>query len=554
MALDIAPDVHWFDDVARFKDVEKQGLLTVRLRPEECKDSAGAPSRLFSVKTTLARYSASAKERYAYAWLLPLLLLGALSSLYINYKFPDDSIRRDLKRRLNEIENAIDSLSTCLPSRLRVLSAVDRLTLTQRLKTLRWFSVGFESARSQIDQAVTRLKRRVDILERMGLLSDAYERLKTLDVPPTVLDRIEALYDQTVKIFESTRPSDADLQKAESKLADLDGILSGWEEPQIASQADSLLAVQIAARLRSLHDDLNAGGVLDKSSTWKLLAPQFRGLVDQLRRPPLEPTQIPANEYHPKDWLTSRGTLLRSYAQLCDDRNPGANSPLLTKQPELIELLKTDRWDDLQRARRLVSEMRLGVYANDIGEEIKARRVEIRWDRSQIRRFEPIQFYLEFLNPKFESSPAREEWACRWDFGHQPLGWPDNEKAYFQEDGRSVAHYFPEAREHTLKVSFRPKNEAYSASSAYVVTRVVVVGDSGPEVACWRRIAGLIRSNGSELARLGLALLPVIFGLVAGAKDQLLKLDLIPALIAVFLLGFGSDQVKNLLSQKTTGT
>jgi len=41
-----------------------------------------------------------------------------------------------------------------------------------------------------------------------------------------------------------------------------------------------------------------------------------------------------------------------------------------------------------------------------------------------------------------------------------------------------------------------------------------------------------------------------LLGLIAGAKDQLLKLDVVPAMIAIFLIGFGADQIKNLLTQK----
>jgi hypothetical protein len=54
----------------------------------------------------------------------------------------------------------------------------------------------------------------------------------------------------------------------------------------------------------------------------------------------------------------------------------------------------------------------------------------------------------------------------------------------------------------------------------------------------------------AELFRLVLALGFAVLGLVAGAKDQILKLDVVPALIAVFLLGFGADQIKNLLTQQ----
>jgi hypothetical protein len=44
--------------------------------------------------------------------------------------------------------------------------------------------------------------------------------------------------------------------------------------------------------------------------------------------------------------------------------------------------------------------------------------------------------------------------------------------------------------------------------------------------------------------------LVALVALVAGARDQLLKLDILPGLVAVFLLGFGADSIKNLLTQK----
>ena len=55
--------------------------------------------------------------------------------------------------------------------------------------------------------------------------------------------------------------------------------------------------------------------------------------------------------------------------------------------------------------------------------------------------------------------------------------------------------------------------------------------------------------NRAEIGRFAIALLPAMFGLLAGAREQLLKMDVPSALFAVFLLGFGSDSVKNLVSQ-----
>jgi len=55
----------------------------------------------------------------------------------------------------------------------------------------------------------------------------------------------------------------------------------------------------------------------------------------------------------------------------------------------------------------------------------------------------------------------------------------------------------------------------------------------------------------TELLKLLAALFIAVFALVAGAKEELLKLDVLPGLIAVFLLGFGADTIKNLLTTKS---
>jgi hypothetical protein len=52
-----------------------------------------------------------------------------------------------------------------------------------------------------------------------------------------------------------------------------------------------------------------------------------------------------------------------------------------------------------------------------------------------------------------------------------------------------------------------------------------------------------------SLVQTGAVLFLAALGLFTGAKDQLLKLDTIPALIAIFTLGFTSDRIKSLLSQ-----
>jgi hypothetical protein len=44
-----------------------------------------------------------------------------------------------------------------------------------------------------------------------------------------------------------------------------------------------------------------------------------------------------------------------------------------------------------------------------------------------------------------------------------------------------------------------------------------------------------------------------LLGLVAGAKQKLMKLDIATALVGVFLIGFGADAVKNLITKQSQG-
>jgi hypothetical protein len=57
----------------------------------------------------------------------------------------------------------------------------------------------------------------------------------------------------------------------------------------------------------------------------------------------------------------------------------------------------------------------------------------------------------------------------------------------------------------------------------------------------------------AELIGLGVVLLIALLGLVTGAREQITKLDIVPGMIAVFLLGFSADSVKGLLTTRAPG-
>jgi hypothetical protein len=182
-------------------------------------------------------------------------------------------------------------------------------------------------------------------------------------------------------------------------------------------------------------------------------------------------------------------------------------------------------------------------------------------DRGEIQRFQPCEFRLEFLKLNLNTAYARQEWTCRWLFtlGEQTL----------IEEGWVITHYFGEDLIYKLKISLThnvdgavlavpdvdpfPQGEIKLAPEVRrqpsEVLKLVLQGKFADARKEWKK--GKRRSGKTlDYVRLALALVIALFGLIAGAKDQLLKLDLLPALLAVFMVGFGADQVKNLLTQK----
>ena len=53
-----------------------------------------------------------------------------------------------------------------------------------------------------------------------------------------------------------------------------------------------------------------------------------------------------------------------------------------------------------------------------------------------------------------------------------------------------------------------------------------------------------------EALRLCVALAVAVAGLLGGALSQLSRLDLLPALVAIFAMGFGADVMKNIIAQR----
>jgi hypothetical protein len=508
----------------------------------DCADDSGAPVKTIRIETTLVGYSELWKDVTTYGVLVLLLALGAVASLYVNYKFPDDRIRKALKGRLDALDEAAESLSRQLASRLRVMVGVERRAMRGRLKSLSWSSPDFEAIRAQIDESICRLMKRVDVLARMGRLREEYDRIKNLQVPPSVLDCLETLFEQTVRLLLVFQPSEADIATAEQNLKRVGDALDDWASPEGGPPRDPKLTEQIAARVQGLCKATQAGGPLD-ADDWRAFVAKFPALSALLKAGAPDPANLAPSDYYEQDRVALLGATLRDYVRIRREHAGLAESRLGQKEPELIELMQLGTASDLLRARRLVGEMAKEIYVEDVLREVSAGRAEILIDRSRVRLYEPARFTVKFHNPDFETARARESLVPLWTFVRK-----GDAQDELSEEGWCVAHYFAEQTSYSIRVTFRRIDAVQTPGTVeapHAMEKVVNVG-----VAADRQRGTRLAGRGGGLLALALALAPVLFGLLAGAKDQLLKMGLGAALFSVFVLGFGSDQVKNLLTRQ----
>jgi hypothetical protein len=109
----------------------------------------------------------------------------------------------------------------------------------------------------------------------------------------------------------------------------------------------------------------------------------------------------------------------------------------------------------------------------------------------------------------------------------------------------TLARHFPKRRIRTVTAWFQDATGAWIRDPS---------NNKEIEVSCpinvLRSTRQALGSRGRiELLQLLVVVVIAVLGLMGGAHDQLEKLDVVPGLIAVFLLGYSADSIKNVLKK-----
>jgi len=242
---------------------------------------------------------------------------------------------------------------------------------------------------------------------------------------------------------------------------------------------------------------------------------------------------LPENFMEVDDSIDRVNVALDSIYVYATTKDVGIQSRLNGRRDQLLQLLGTRDWRTLRAARGLVEQMRQNIYPEDLIEALRAKKASITIDQQVARPYSPLELCVCFDVYQYNHAKALEQLRCVWTFDDG-----------LTEKGWYVCHFYQEPAERTITADIPLSIAAATAgtSDAIQFTQKLSVRQTTSSFSKQYLLAGGLR--------FAIAFFIALVGLVGGARDQLAKLDVLPALIAVFLLGFGADTIKNVFTQK----
>lgn len=534
------PPGGWFSLNSMLKDRTADGRLTVHAQCTGCAGQACvpplcAPEKTFKVKVSLAICSPGWQAFWADIFVLVTLLLGAGASFFVNLAVPNYFSRRDFRRQLTDIDARVASLPMALSSRLRVLAGIERKSLEESMRDFSFYSLEFRARIAQLKQSAGQLSSRVDLIQQLGTDRIRFDALRAQGAAPTLVDQIENLFEEVIQSLESVGLNDKILASANVNVAQIEKDMDGLPKP------GPDFASQLAARAKLLKKEY-----AKSSSTTEKMRKAFPELFAELDGASEDPNEF-TPEFAKWDMILYKLELIRRYVAWRDSRQLADAAKLEEIEEELTKRLLLFSWEGIDSALRYVREIEQNIFPDGIQTQLSPKCVTIRMDRFAVRQFAPTQFRLEFAYPAYNTAEAQQDWTCIWSFYPVPKNSENPDKATMEEYGWTVTHYFAEAGSYEAKVRFR--RQQLNGGDDLDPLKPLPVDVSGTQQDDPRERRHRRNRQWAEAIQVFVAILPALVGLMAGAKDQVLKLDFIPAALAIMVIGFGSDQIKSKLIQ-----
>jgi hypothetical protein len=514
----------WFDWETWFRPKTAALRVVVRPTPSALGDVAGdraLPSHFVPVNAQLASFSISSTELISSGVVFLVLLLGGLASLATYSLLPNVLTKLSYKKNLRALADATSGISIKVDSRLRVLLRVERNRLFKLLASSGVFSTEPADVFQQVDTGLAALSKRVTVAQRLDELHNQFD-LQSSSCPPSVSDKVDECLQQAAEQLRSIAVTDNIIENASLALDSAEQTLSTLAKSDILAKDIAVRHTQLLARVATFPIDSLAPYKDALPGVFQILAATYDDAHPVL----------PANFMEIDDSIARVNVALDSVYVYATSIDPSIQGRLKGKKDLLIQVLGTRDWRTLRAARDLVEQMRQNIYPEDLIEALRAKKARITIDQQVARPYSPLELCICFDVDLYNRAKGLEQLTCVWTFddGIEERGW-------------TVCHFYQEPAEKTITAEIplvavatpdRPDQAHFSAKLT------VRQPTSSFSKQLW--IAGGVR--------FAIAFFLALVGLIGGARDQLAKLDVLPALIGVFLLGFGADTIKNVLAQK----
>jgi hypothetical protein len=509
-----------------------------------------SPLKIFPVSATAYTLGPEARHFWRFVIVFIVLAMGGVLSLILNQTLPNRIQKLDLEERLRALAKTTADLSTHLDSRLAVLVRIQWTTLKDLIRSRSTIFPEFASVAKLADDGLTKLNSRVKLLQQMDIILDRLSKVTPHGVPPSLIDRVNHKLGAANVFLGKADCSDADVQAAKTALDEASALVDSLED--LGADFEQALI----KRTKVLAADVTAN--FESQPAFQKLNAAVPGPWNTVKN---AQSEISADIYASLDMALQKVKLMREYTSLAEGtRDQEMLARLASKESALTGYLQLDSWGALNSAELLMREMQEDVYSIRLREALKNGEVTIQMDPAVAYDRAPLTFHVVFKPKAVNDAAAREEWTCNWDFG-------DGLTAV----GLEVSHYYDLKRLSVRKMAQIPvtqKGKPFKSKlrAVEVTVKATFLDENGhklikPETSDELNVSLSVSVIPSETSKswertltegmkLGAALLIAIFGLVAGAGDQVSKLDVLPGLVAVFLLGFGADTIKNVLSPK----
>jgi hypothetical protein len=548
--ITIAPPDGWFTSCVSglFKEDIRNGFLTLGFQPPGSTGSPNWPTKTISVKVRLSYFSENVRELFGFSIILMVLSLGAICSLLLSIWVPNQRQRMDLKEQLEKLGDNI-RLSKIDPG-LKLSMRVDRKQILTRLYS-RWvFIPDISTVFTECRQSIATLKKRFELAKRVAGTYKDVESHYYARVPFSLIEEVEKKLQRAIaELSKKIEPNEPCLEKAQLFITEASSQMEKFNNPdeEFARKLVDLMA-NLSINMHEAKSDtvLKEGYAKFKIELKEVFA--FEEEMTEIMKKGLP--GITPEKYWWIDMKISKFHIILHY--LHHSKNfAGARLDKLEKHgKELVKLLGKRDLHSLRSAWLLEKQMEAGVYTKDLEDAIERKEIFVEMNPGIATADRPVQLTARFKDEKLDRCVSRDKLKCIWEFDHNVSdeeGWEITHYFPNPKKGWEITHYFPNPKsgEHKYKVRVWFKNvdgqEIKSDGEKVVIEENVPV-----------KTEKVIESKDRlkvEVVRFAIVLFATLLGLVAGAREQILKLDFIPGLIAVFLIGFGADTVKNILTQ-----